>query len=260
MSIAVRNANDRIRHVVAHTLLFSGWSAAMIEKLIEGAEMRRFEDGEMAIRSGQPSPHLTFAMRGCFTIERPVHNGKPVLMDFLLPGQATSHLAVFDGLPAAYNITAVGESEMAFLPRKSVLDAIALNPAKWADIVLMLCRRLRIEYESVHLRTNNTLRCQLAKVILYWSRGHWDEISKGVRIPLPISQENIAAMLGKSRPTINKEIGALIAEGILARSYRQIQVSDLQALRNIIEEEDPGSLTANEALFTKPLNVLAGSD
>lgn len=232
----------------------------MIDKLVEGAELRRFEDGEQALTSGQPSPHLAIVASGCFVNARPVPRGEAMITDYMMPGQATSHLAVFDGLPATYNVSAIGESDMVFLPRKSVLNAIALDPNKWSDIVLMLCRRLRIEYENVYMRTSNSLRCQLAKVILYWARSHWSEGNKGARIPLPISQENIAAMLGKSRPTINKEIGALIAKGILARSYRRIEIIDIAALRAIVEEEDPGSLKGNEAVFAKPVNVLAGSD
>ena len=109
------------------------------------------------------------------------------------------------------------------------------------------------------MRTANSVRCQLARVILYWARGQTGP-GKSARIPIGISQEEIAAMLGKSRPTINKEIGTLIAEGVLARSYRQIQILDMQALMNIVERENPGTLKLNEAIFGKPDGVLTTSD
>jgi CRP-like cAMP-binding protein len=123
----------------------------------------------------------------------------------------------------------------------------------------LLCRKLRIEYENTFMRTANSVRCQLARLILYWARGQI-ETSRGVRIPVGISQENMAAVLGKSRPTINKEIGTLIAEGILARSYRQIQILDVPALIDIIERENPGTRKVNESLFGKPSGVLPTSD
>jgi hypothetical protein len=67
-------------------------------------------------------------------------------------------------------------------------------------------------------------------------------------------------MLGKSRPTINKEIGMLISEGVLARSYRQIQILDVQALIEIVNRENPGTLEQNETIFGKPGGVLMTSD
>jgi hypothetical protein len=67
-------------------------------------------------------------------------------------------------------------------------------------------------------------------------------------------------MLGKSRPTINKEIGALIGEGVLARSYRQIQILDVQALIEIADRENPGTLKMNETVYAKPHGILMTSD
>ena len=56
------------------------------------------------------------------------------------------------------------------------------------------------------------------------------------------------------------EFSALIAEGVLARSYRQIQVLDVQALIDIVERENPGTLKMNEIVYAKPDGVLLTSD
>jgi CRP-like cAMP-binding protein len=231
----------------------------MADKLMEGAELRRYADKEVAIAFREPSPHFVVVASGNFVVQRPRADGDVMIVDYLMPGQATSYLAVLDEMPAAFETVASGESELVLIPRASLMEALALDPARYRDIVLMLCRKLRIEYENTFMRTANSVRCQLARLILYWARGQI-ETSRGVRIPVGISQENMAAVLGKSRPTINKEIGTLIAEGILARSYRQIQILDVQALIDIIERENPGTRKVNESLFGKPSGVLPTSD
>lgn len=259
MSTIVRNATTRIREILKQTHLFSAWPPHLIDKLIEGAELRRYEDREMAIGYRAASSHLGIAASGSFVVQRPQVDGDPLIADYLLPGQAISYLPVLDTFPAVYDVIAKGQSEMAFIPQASLLEALAMEPRRYEDFVLMLCRRLRREFENTFMRTTNSVRCQLARVILYWARGQTGA-SKIARIPVGISQEEIAAMLGKSRPTINKEIGALIAEGILARSYRQIQILDFKALMNIVERENPGTLKLNEAIFAKPDGALATSD
>jgi len=259
LSIAARNADDRIRDILKRTHTFHAWPSSLIDKLLNGAELRRFADGETAIGHRTPSPCLAVAASGSFVVQRPQADGEPLIADYLLPGQAISYLAVFDGFPAVFDVISRGDSEMAMIPQKSLMDALALDPARYQDVVLMLCRRLRREFENSFMRTANTVRCQLARVILYWARGQTGT-NKGVRIPIGISQEEIAAMLGKSRPTINKEIGALIADGVLARSYRQIQILDVKGLMAIVERENPGTLALNETIFGKPDGVLATSD
>jgi CRP-like cAMP-binding protein len=226
---------------------------------MEGAELRQYADRETAVGYRAASSHLGIAASGSFVVQRPQADGEALIADYLLPGQAISYLPVLDSFPAVYDVIAKGQSEMVLIPQKSLMDALALEPARYEDIVRMLCRRLRREFENTFMRTANSVRCQLARVILYWARGQTGA-GKMARIPVGISQEEIAAMLGKSRPTINKEIGALIAEGILARSYRQIQILDVNALMDIVERENPGTLKLNEAIFAKPAGALATSD
>ena len=256
MSISVKNADDRLRDIVARTHLFAQWPAALIDRLLVGAELRRYTDGEVAVQFREVSPYLCIVARGCFVCRHPREDDEPVIADFIMPGQATSYLAALDGFPAVFDTVASGESELIFIRRASLMEALAADPSRYQDIVAMLCRRLRREYENTFMRTANSVRCQLARVILYWARG---QSGKGARI-IGISQEDIAAMLGKSRPTINKEIGVLIAEGVLARSYRQIHILNMQALVDIVERENPGTLKLNETIFGKPSGVIATSD
>lgn len=258
LSVSVKNSRETIRFIVKGIVLFAQWPDAMIDKLLEDADLRRYADGEHALRAGNPSKSMAIVVAGTFANQHGLHDGNTLIIDYLMPGQSTSYIAVFDGLPAAFDVVARGESEMALIQRKSLLAALALDPNRWADVVLMMCRRLRLEYEMRFLR-ENSLRCQLAKMLLYWARGQ-SEKAGGVRIPVAISQDDIAALLGKSPPTISKEIGALIKDGILARNYRQIQIVDLQALQRIVTQEDPGNAERVTALLARPAGILSASD
>ncbi len=253
-------ARDRIGAILRQTRIFNEWRELLIERLLDGATLHRCADGETIIHSGELSPNLAMVVTGSFVIRRPVHNANPMIVDYMMPGSATSYVAVLDGLPAVFDIVSIGESEIALITREALFAAIALEPARIYDIVDMLCRRLRIEYESIAMRTTNSLRLQLAKVMLYWARA--EEVrAEGVVIPVGITQENIADMLGKSRTTISKHIGEFIDERILARNYGQIHILDVHKLMAIVAEEDPASLKLTVPLGAgKPPTALGTAD
>jgi CRP/FNR family cyclic AMP-dependent transcriptional regulator len=261
LSVSVRNPREIIRSVVVRTRVFSEWPPNIIDKLIEDADLRRYADGELALHGGEVSKVMAVVHSGTFVCQRLLSSGDAMIFDYLMQGQATSFLAVFDGLPASFDIVARGDSEMVLLQRKSLLDAIALDPGRcWSDVVMMLCRRMRIDYESMFMRATNSLRCQLAKLILYWARGQTKAADGSVRIPVAISQEDIAAMLGKSTVTVSKEINQLIKDGMLARAYKQIQITNRAALEAIVEREDPGNRARSTPFLEQPKSVLSAAD
>lgn len=259
MSVSVKNSKETIRSLVRRTQTFSPWPNAAIDKLLEDADLRRFSGGEHALRSGDASNNLAIVAHGTFVNHRLLNNGDALIVDYLMPGQFTSFLAVFDGLPATYDVVARDEAEMAFIPRKSLLAALALEPARWNDIVLMIARRTRLEYEGAYLRMNS-LRCQIAKMLLYWSRGETSANGKTLRVPVEISQEELGAILGRSTPTISKEMSAMMKAGLLARNYRQIQIVDLPALRHLVEREDPGNFQRLQHILGRADGLLGASD
>ena len=54
-----------------------------------------------------------------------------------------------------------------------------------------------------------------------------------MNVRLRLSQHHLAAMLGLSRQTINKELSALADERIIELGYKHVSVRDPVALRSI---------------------------
>jgi CRP-like cAMP-binding protein len=48
---------------------------------------------------------------------------------------------------------------------------------------------------------------------------------------IPLSQDDLAAMVGASRPTVNQVLQRLVARGIVTLGRRQLTVADVAALR-----------------------------
>ncbi len=232
----------------------------MLDDLTSASTYKHFSHGEPILRMGMPSSSMVVIAAGTAVSQRTLKTGKTVVFDFLFPGQSTSHLAVFDGEAPAFDIIAKGAVEVVFVPREALLAAVAQDPARLMDIIKFLCRRTRLDYEGTHMRVANSLRCQIAKLLLYWGRGPQVPSEEGFRVPVALSQDDLAAVLGVSRQTVNREITSLTREGILSRRYRQIFVTNAAALIAICDAEDVSSPGMQDALFGRPKSVFNATD
>lgn len=249
-----------VRTTIAHTRLFADWPPHILDAIACGSELRSFKSGEAAIRMGEPSHNMVVVVSGAFRVERKLKNDKAIVFDFLLPGQSTSHLAVFDGVAPAFDIVAKTDARCVFIPRETILAAVGRDPDRLMDIIQFLCRRTRMDYEGTHLRIGNSLRCQIAKLLVYWARGPERPGATAACVPFALSQDDLAAMLGCSRQTVNRELAALGKLGIVTQSYRKIEINDIPALMTIMDSEDPDRPGITEAVFARPKNVLRASD
>jgi len=249
-----------IRNTLARTRLFGDWPAEVLDELAAASTLRSFHNGEAILRAGKPSGHMVVVAKGTLLSQRTLPSGKVVVFDFLLPGQTTSHIAVLDGFPPANDCIAKGEADVILVPRESIMKVIRHDADRLFDVVQYLCRRTRFDYEAVLNATGISLRCRIAKMLVWWARG-WEEPSaEGFQVPMAISQDDLAALMGRSRQTINRELVALTRDGVLARNYRRLTVIDVAKLTEIIDSEDPGTPEMRAALFERPKHTFKAAD
>ena len=79
-------------------------------------------------------------------------------------------------------------------------------------------------------------RGRLARRLLRVSQVYGEATANGIRIRLRISQENLGLMLGASRGSINKELGALQSDQILSYGRGYFTLHDIDRLTELAEE------------------------
>lgn len=239
---------DTVHTTLRRTRLFADWPEEVLARLAAGSELRICSPGEMVCHFGDTCSGVWVVATGRLYSSRTWATGRRMIFDFLPPGQLTGFLAVFDGQPMAFDVTSDGESTVVHIPRRLFLDIVLPDAALLHQMVLMLCRRSRIDYEHVQLKTMNSPRVQLAKVILYHTRGSGDAGEPVV----DFSQDVVGALLGLTRQTVNKELAPMIRDGILGRGYGTLVVKDVERLTQIAGSEEPLSKSMTFTLQGAP--------
>ena len=250
------DATATIRATLERTRLFADWPDETLSHLAAGGELRRYEDGEMACRHGDPCTGVWVVVAGRLFTSRSWPDGRRMVIDFLPPGQMIGFIAIFDGEPMAFDATADGDAVVAHIPRQLFLDFVLPNAALMHHVGLMLCRRSRIDYEHIQMKTILSPRVQIAKIILYHTRGA--NAASG-EPKVNFSQDVVGEMLGLTRQTVNKELAQLIRERILARGYANLVVKDVERLAEVAWSCEPLSTTAPFVLKPAPDSVLPDS-
>jgi CRP/FNR family transcriptional regulator, cyclic AMP receptor protein len=204
---------------------FGSLPHALAEKLEARATTRRYRRGEYICHAGEPATLLFVVHTGRVAIAVRARDGRESVAAVLGPGALFGELAFFDGEPRSSDaraLTPVVVGEVAYEAVQAVIDE---EPGLLWDVTMILTRRLRDTDEALADAMFLDVTGRTAKRLLQIA-GADNEFS------LPVTQEELAAMVGASRERVNKAIATFVRLGwlqITARTrYRILDRDELE--------------------------------
>ena len=159
--------------------------------------------GHAAVRQGEPCPDLWAVESGVFAARIVSHEGRSFLFDLLGPGDAIGALA--DG-PSPWTATALRPARLVPLRGPAATTAVAASAARATAIASDLA------WFGVSERIERRL-LDLAARIGQPGPG-------GTLIPVRLTQDDLASMVGATRETANRTLSTLVSRGVVERHGR----------------------------------------
>jgi len=158
-------------------------------------------------------------------------DGKEVVLAIRGPGDLVGELSAIDGEPRSATATALEPVDVLVLAAGDFRAFLERNPRVALLLVAMLARRLRdADRKRVEFTAQDSTGRVAARVVELSER-FGDEVEQGLRIDLPISQEELAGWTGCSRDSVVKALHAMRELGWIETERRRITVLDVEALR-----------------------------
>ena len=132
-------------------------------------------------------------------------------------GDLFGDLSLLDDLPRSASARALEASKLLQLPNDKVRGILQSNPELMWNVVRVLARRIRVMDEALADSVFLDVTGRTAKRLLELSGGK-DEFS------LPVTQEELAGMVGASRERVNKAIASFIRLGWLEQHERHYKI------------------------------------
>jgi CRP/FNR family cyclic AMP-dependent transcriptional regulator len=212
--------------------LFAGLDEVGLAGLAKGMRVRRFRRGETVFHLGDPGDALFIVMAGSIKITLPADSGDEAILATLRPGDFFGELALLDGAPRSATAVAIEPTETYILARERFRELIATEPVMRDALLATMAaevRRLTHHVEELHfLDITGRLASRLARLAAEPGASRLADGS--IRLAGPLTQGDLAAMIGCTRQSVNKLLGMFTDDGLIRLERDRIVVLDLEGL------------------------------
>jgi CRP-like cAMP-binding protein len=140
-------------------------------------------------------------------------------------------MALLDGQPRSATVVALEPVETYALRRQDFLALLRSCPEAVEGLLVALAAMIRRLSEEVIDLMFLDLRGRLVKKLLELAAQHGRRSADSTEIEVELTQEELAGMIGATRPRVNKLLGFFEDQGAIARSGRRIVIREPELLR-----------------------------
>lgn len=208
--------------------LLAGLPADDVRELMASARRRTFSKGEVVFHRDDLAESLHFVVRGRFAVRATTPLGDSVLLDVLGPGEAFGELALL--LPderRSATISALEAGETRSVYRDDFARLQRTHPGVKDVLLRVLAVQLRRAstrlVEAHYVDADTRVRRRLIEL----GQIYGSDDAPGV---IPLTQEDLAAMAGTSRATVNRVLRDEVKRGVVALARGRVSLLDVEAL------------------------------
>lgn len=224
---------DFAAEVLGRCRLFDGLRGEPLNALTRTLRSRRFRRGEVLFHEGDPGDALFIVASGAVKVVVPSEDGEEAILATLRRGDFLGELALLDGAPRSASAIALEPTETLTLPRDQFRSLVAGEPAIRDALLASVAtelRRLTTHVAELHfLDLTGRLAARLARL----AEEHGERRPDGsILLDAPLTQSDLAAMIGATRQSVNKLLGEFESSGLIRIERDSIVVTSLAALAN----------------------------
>ena len=210
-------------NLLADVELFRALSPEAFGVVAAGATTRTLRRGDVLFSEGEVSSELFVVEKGRIAIANRSVDGRESVLALMEPGDVFGEMGLFDGVGRSAHARALEPSRVFAVSYAPLRQIFERKPDLLWGVVEMLARRLRTNNEALSDSVFLDVTGRTAKRLLELSAGA-DEFS------LPITQEELAGLVGASRERVNKAISSFIRLGWLEQRERRYVITDREQL------------------------------
>jgi CRP/FNR family transcriptional regulator, cyclic AMP receptor protein len=197
--------------------LFSAFSNSFLERIHAVARPVECERNFVIFEEGDGADELFVVKRGRVAIGRKSADGRESLVAMMGPGDLFGEMPLFDDGDRSALARALERTHLLCIPYAPVRAALDEDPQLLWNVVSLLAQRLRTTDDALVDAVLLDVTGRTAKRLLELA-GDAEEFQ------LPITQEELAGLVGASRERVNKSIAAFIRLGWIEQQDRRYRI------------------------------------
>jgi CRP-like cAMP-binding protein len=209
--------------LLRNTELFRDLDAEPLERIRSQAELRRVHRGDVLFNEGDAADDLFIVVSGRIAIANRSPDGRESLLALMEAGDLFGEMPLFDEGGRSADARALTTTDVVGVPYQPIRALYDEQPELLWHVVEMLARRLRTMDAALADSVFLDVTGRTAKRLLELA-GEADEFT------LPVTQEELAGMVGASRERVNKAIASFVRLGWIEQGDRKYIIADREQL------------------------------
>ena len=185
--------------------LFNGMTPSQMSRL--GALLRRqtFPANTNIISIEQPGEVVYIILEGTVKIHVEQADGSDVILAILGPGEIVGEMSPVEGVGRSANVVTLEPTTVSWLDRAAFREWMQTEPTLCYNVTRILSRRLRLANAQIQSLAALDVYGRVARQILAFAQEYGELGPDGsIRIPIRLTQNDMAGMVGASRVSVNK--------------------------------------------------------
>ena len=230
------------RNALLSSPFFQSMSPAEIDDILQFATERRYPRGTTIFSQGDPGSSMMAVLAGRIRIGSVSPDGREVTLNFIDPGEIFGELALLDGKPRSNDATAAEDTTLMVVERRDFMPFLMSHQALVERMFSVLCDRVRQTSLALESLALLDLPGRLARLLITLGEeeGRPDPAG-GVRIMQKLSQHHLSTLVASSRETVNKQLSAWDAAGLIDRREGYVVLLNQPALQALYKGLGCGS-------------------
>jgi CRP/FNR family cyclic AMP-dependent transcriptional regulator len=204
--------------------LFRNMTPREMEDVERRTVMREVRRREVLYLPGDAGDRIYLLKRGVVKISALLDDGREVILALLQKGQVFGEEEALEGTPRDNMAEAYEDALICLMTRQDFLELLRAHPDMAFRVTKLIGFRLKTFRTRLETLLFKGAPARLAHTLLELAQDHGIPDDQGVLLPLRLSQQDLANLIGVTRESVNLALSDFRRRGVVEMDRRSLRI------------------------------------
>jgi CRP/FNR family transcriptional regulator, cyclic AMP receptor protein len=226
--------SPNLKNFLANVPLFKGAPERALEVAASVIQLRSYEPETVIFQEGDKGEALYMLVEGMVKLSKVDLGGYEKTLTILQPPEFFGEMALLGNTTRSATAISLGHIETYLLFADDFNKLIQTYPTVSLNLTTTLAQRLRGMDDEAQILSYKDAQGRVAFVLLRLYRSGVIELDKNGFAKVKLTHQDLANLAGTSRETVTRALKVLENEGVIETKPKEIIISDIQGLEEVL--------------------------
>lgn len=233
---SIPNAPPDAKEFLRSLTLFAYLDEEQLEEVARHVQARTFAPGVTLFHQDMPGTMMYMIESGSVRVISIGRTGQELTLNVLGPGEVFGELSILDGEHRSATAITITPTVVWLLAQSDLTKFMNEYPSVNQAMVQLLVDRVRATAQRLEAMTFQDVLGRLAFELLSLAERSGEPTDQGIAITIPLTQVDLATMVGATRESVNKAVSILRTQNLVDFDGTSWVIQDINGMQQILYE------------------------